>query len=81
MWSRRWSAARKLMIRKDTFLRTAHNFHENTVGDSVFSSKESCGWIGEGNFVSSPARMMILRAVVGVMGPSRSVTNKYGEAG
>ena len=39
-----------------------------------------CGWIGKGNFASSPARMMILRAVVGVIGPPRAKRTQLGAA-
>jgi hypothetical protein len=40
-----------------------------------------CGWIGKGSFASSPARAMSFLAVAGVIGPPRSVTNKYGVSG
>ena len=38
-----------------------------------------CGWIGKGSLASSPARAISFRAVAGVIGPPRSVTNKYGD--
>jgi hypothetical protein len=37
--------------------------------------------MGKGRAASSPARAINFLAVAGVIGPPRSVTNKYGDSG